>query len=34
MAEAVAGWLEEGQYRFEFGGSDAWLNRTGEVTDT
>jgi uncharacterized protein (TIGR02996 family) len=34
MREAVARWLEEGQYRFDFIGTDAWFDRDGEVTDT
>ena len=34
MVEAVAGWLEEGQYRIDLGNSDAWCDRSGEVTDT
>ena len=31
---SVARWLQAGQYRFNFGGDDAWFDRTGEVTDT
>jgi hypothetical protein len=35
LQDAVERWLEQGQYRFQFGGgSDAWFDRTGEVTDT
>lgn len=34
LKDAVRGWLEEGQYRFDFGGDDNWFDRTGEVTDT
>ncbi len=34
LDEAVERWLEEGQYRFAFGGSDAWFDRSGEVMDT
>jgi uncharacterized protein (TIGR02996 family) len=34
MRGSVERWLEEGQYRFNFGGDDAWFDRTGEVTDT
>ncbi len=31
---SVARWLADGQYRFAQGGSEAWFERTGEVTDT
>jgi uncharacterized protein (TIGR02996 family) len=34
MVDAVERWLDEGQYRFDFVGDDAWFDRTGEVTDT
>jgi uncharacterized protein (TIGR02996 family) len=34
LENSVERWLENGQYRFDFGGSDAWFDRTGEVTDT
>jgi uncharacterized protein (TIGR02996 family) len=34
VRESVARWLEEGQYRFDFGETDAWFARGGEVTDT
>lgn len=34
LGDAVERWLEEGRYRFNFGGDDNWFNRAGEVTDT
>ena len=35
MKGSVDYWLEQGKFRFSFGGwRDVWLNRQGEVTDT
>jgi hypothetical protein len=34
FVENVRRWLDVGSYRFDFGGSDAWFDRTGEVTAT
>lgn len=34
LQDSVERWLEWGQYRFNFGGDDAWFDRSGEVTDT
>jgi uncharacterized protein (TIGR02996 family) len=34
VGDSVARWLEEGQYRVDFGGYDNWFDRAGEVTDT
>lgn len=34
LGGAVARWLANGQYRFDFGSDDAWFARDGEVTDT
>src|SRR5262249_6818463 len=34
LGGAIERWLAHGQYRFGFGGSDAWFARDGEVTDT
>jgi uncharacterized protein (TIGR02996 family) len=34
LDSSVHRWLAEGKWRFNYGGSDAWFDRTGEVTDT
>ena len=34
LIPAVAGWLAEGKFEWNFGRDNCWLDRTGEVTDT
>jgi uncharacterized protein (TIGR02996 family) len=34
LRERIDRWLVDGQFRFDFGGSDCWLARDGQVTDT
>jgi hypothetical protein len=34
LLDSVQRWLEYGQFAFDYGGDDYWLNRDGVVTDT